>query len=99
MNTLPTNAARNLTGWKTSSEPASAVPTSTGATAAGSGRLGKRSRSLGELPEVRLAALDVGVPPLLGLLAHVEEQVGVVSQLLETGEPVVGRVEAGLEQA
>src|SRR4051794_7441913 len=120
MNTLPIRAAANLSGWKTSCEPASAVPTRTGATAAGkvrgraatshsrvvltrSTRLGRvrtrislrRStrlgrvrtkislRSLRELPEVRGAFLLVGVPALLRLLALVEEEIGVVGQLLE----------------
>src|SRR3954470_5935174 len=120
MNTLPISAAANLRGWNTSSEPASAVPTSTGATAAGnvrgraatshsravlkrSTRLGRVrmrvSRSLRELPEVRGALLLVGVPALLGLLAGVEQEVGVVGQLLQAGEPVLGSVEARLHQA
>src|SRR3954462_7315415 len=105
MNTLPIRAAANLSGWKTSCEPASAVPTRTGATAAGkvrgraatshsrvvltrSTRLGRvrtkiSLRSLRELPEVRGAFLLVGVPALLRLLALVEEEIGVVGQLLE----------------
>ena len=38
MKTLPTSAAQNASGRNTSSAPASAVPTSTGAIAAGSVR-------------------------------------------------------------
>ena len=52
-----------------------------------------------ELREVRLALLEVGVAPLLRLLAHVEEQVGVVGELLDPGEPVLVGVEAGFQQA
>src|SRR5215212_2649823 len=77
-----------------------AVPTSTGTTAAGrvrgraprtqrfmvAERLVRPSRSAGELREVRAALLDVGVAALLALLAHVEEQVGVVGQLLDAGQ-------------
>src|SRR5437879_2533212 len=37
----------------------------------------------GEAREVRLALLDIGVPPLLRLLAHVVEQGGVARQLLD----------------
>src|SRR6186997_3443355 len=104
MNTLPISAATNGSARKTSSEPASAVPTSTGAIAAGSvrGRAAmsqirsgtarptpvtvRWSRAAGELREVGLASLHVGVPPLLGFIGHVEEEVRVVGQLLETGK-------------
>src|SRR5579884_1354774 len=76
MNTLPSSAATIRRGWKTCSEPASAVPTSTGATATGSvrgraavthsrsglrARRGCGSRTLWELGEIGLALLDVGV--------------------------------------
>src|SRR5436305_8159939 len=56
-----------------------------------------RSRTLREPAEVRLALLHVRVPPLLGLLAHVEEEIGVVRELLDAGEAVLGGVEAGLQ--
>src|ERR1700757_1766219 len=117
MKSAPRSAARKRSGWKTCSKPANAVPTSTGATAAGSVRgreainqiriplivasvvaTALHSGPAGELGEVRTALLQVGVAPLLGLLAHVEEEVGVVGQLLDAGEPVLVGVEAGLEQ-
>src|SRR5690606_31671737 len=57
------------------------------------------SRALGELVEVGLALLHVGVAALLRLLGLVEEQRGVAGQLLEPGQAVVGGVEGGLEHA
>src|ERR1700745_875236 len=118
MNIAPMSAATKRSGWNTPKNPASAVPTSTGAIAAGSvriraaisqmrtplGRVADRvavitSRPAGELREVRLALLEVGVTPLLGLLAHVEEQVRVVRQLLDPGQSVLVGVEARLEHA
>src|SRR5918993_2768851 len=92
---------------------AAAVPTSTGTTAAGrvrgraprtqrfmaGGGTGRPSWPTGELRVVRRPLLDVGVAALLALLAHVEEQVGVVGQLLDAGHAVLVGVEAGLEQA
>src|SRR6266550_1801373 len=93
MNSAPISAAANATGWKRSSTAPSDVPTSTGATEAGSVRTRaamshtrapprsgapRGSGPAGELAEVGLALLDVGVAPLLGLGRHVEEQVGVV---------------------
>src|SRR5437763_12272584 len=122
MNIAPTSAAKNLSGGNTWPKPASAVPTSTGATDAGSvltlaaisqmrtplgARAGAavvivcspaRSRPARELGEVRPALLEVGVAALLGLLRHVEEEVRVMGQLLEAGEPVLVGVEAGLQQ-
>src|SRR3712207_3910723 len=109
MKMLPTSAAAKRSGRNSPSLPASAVPTSTGATAAGSVRgraatsqslsvLG-RSGALRELAEVRLALLAVGVASLLRLLRPVEEEVGVVRELLDAGEPVLGRVEARLQEA
>src|SRR5215216_6105479 len=93
----------------TTPPPAAAVPTSTGTTAAGSVRgraprtqrfttsllRARASRPTGEPREVGRALLDVGVAPLLALLAHVEEEVGVVGQLLDAGQPVLAGVEAG----
>ena len=52
----------------------------------------------GELAEVRRPLLAVGVASLLGLLAAVEEEVGVVGELLDTRQAILGRVEAGLQQ-
>src|SRR5215207_1191573 len=88
-----------------------AVPTSTGTTAAGSvrGRAPRTQRFMApapwgrswtsrELREVGGPLLDVGVAALLALLAHVEEEVGVVGQLLDAGHAVLVGVEAGLEQ-
>src|SRR5918998_4780658 len=90
---------------------AAAVPTSTGTTAAGRvrGRAPRTQRFTApapsgrswpprELREVGRPLLDVGVAALLSLLAHVEEEVGVVGQLLDAGQAVLGGVEAGFEQ-
>src|SRR5437764_11988739 len=108
MTTLPMRAQAKRGGMNVPSVPASAVPTSTGATAAGSVRgraatsqslSGVRSGALREPGEGGLALLDVWVTTLLGLLRHVEEEVGVVGELLDAGEPVLRGVEAGLEQA
>src|SRR3954468_8605175 len=83
---------------------AAAVPTRTGAIAAGSVR-GRaaisqilKSGPLRVLGEVRAASLLVGVAALLALLRHVEEQRRVVGELLDSREAVLGRVEARLEQ-
>src|ERR1700759_426638 len=118
MNRAPSSAARKRSGWNTCSNPANAVPTSTGATAAGSVRgreainqiriplifaaaagpaITLTSRPPWELGEVRAALLQVGVAPFPGLLAHVEQEVGVVGELLDPGHPVLVGVEAGLE--
>src|SRR3954462_8918844 len=104
----PISAHAKRSGLNTSSEPARAVPTSTGATAAGSvrgreatsqSRSGlKRSRALGELAEVGSALLAVGVTALLRLFGCVEEEVGVVGELLDAGQAVLGSVEAGLQE-
>src|SRR5436190_16740244 len=104
MKIAPISAAMNRRGWKTCWKPARAVPTSTGATAAGSVRtraainqirtpLGLvrareaaiSSRPSRELREIRLAFLDVCPAAFLGLLAHVEEEVRVVGELLDPG--------------
>src|SRR4051794_3410213 len=87
---------------------AAAVPTRTGAIAAGSVR-GRAAisqilmlgplRPLWVLGEVRAASLLEGIAALLALLAHVEEERRVVGELLDPGEAVLGRVEARLEQA
>src|SRR6201995_5384419 len=117
MKIAPTSAATKRRGWKTCCQPASAVPTSTGAIAAGRVRmraaisqirtpLGACAlvvviglRPVGELREVGFALLEVGVAALLCLLAHVEEQVRVVGQLLDACQAVLVGVEARLEQA
>src|ERR671932_2954854 len=104
----PISAHAKRSGLNVPSVPARAVPTSTGATAAGSVRgraatsqsftvLG-RSGALRELAEVRLALLAVGVASLLRLLRSVEEEVRVVRELLDAGEAVLGRVEARLQE-
>src|SRR4051812_18868042 len=95
----PISAHTNRSGLNTPSVPASAVPTSTGATAAGSVRGREatsqsrsgltRSRTLGELAEVRLALLAVGVTALLRLLGRVEQEVGVVRELLDARQPIL----------
>src|SRR5215207_2347644 len=103
----PISAHTKRSGLKTSSDAASAVPTSTGATAAGSVRgraavtqsfSGLALRPLRELAEVGLALLLVGVTALLGLLRLVEEEVRVVRELLDAGDAVLVGVEARLEQ-
>src|ERR1700739_1141618 len=112
MNRAPSSAARKRSEWTTCSTPANAVPTSPGATAAGSVRgreainqiriplifaagaaITLTSRPPRELGEVRAALLQVGVAPFLGLLAHVEQEVGVVGELLDPGHPVLVGVE------
>src|SRR4051794_41170268 len=105
----PISAHAKRSGLNTPSEPASAVPTSTGATAAGSVRAREatsqsrsgpgRLWSLGELAEVGSALLAVGVTALLRLFGCVEEEVGVVGELLDAGQAVLRSVEAGLEEA
>src|SRR4051812_45565168 len=115
----PISAQAKRSGLKTSSLPARAVPTSTGATAAGRvrgreatshrrsglrrhppppGPRSPRLRSLGELAEVGSALLAVGVTALLSLLGCVEEEVGVVGELLDAGQAVLGSVEACLQE-
>src|SRR3954468_23171520 len=104
----PISAHAKRSGLKVPSVPASAVPTSTGATAAGSvrGRAATaqraegptRSGALRELAEVGLALLAVGVASLLRLLRCVEEEVRVVRELLDAGQAILGRVEARLQQ-
>src|SRR4051812_12458010 len=105
----PISAHTKRSGLKVPSVPASDVPTRTGATAAGSvrGRAATthrrsaptRSGPLRELAEVGLALLAVGVASLLRLLRCVEEEVGVVGELLDAGEAVLGGVEARLQEA
>src|SRR4051794_40648503 len=115
----PISAATKRSGLNVPSWPASAVPTSTGATAAGSvrGRAatshsrsapptsgprpapGPRSGPLRELSQGGLALLGVGSASLLRLLRAIEEEVGVVRELLDPGQPVLGGVEARLQQA
>src|SRR3954454_20476391 len=105
----PISAQAKRSGLKVPSVCASAVPTSTGATAAGSGRgraatshrrsARPRSGPLRERCEVGLALLGVGSASLLRLFGPVEEEVGVVRELLNAGQSVLGRVEAGLQEA
>src|SRR4051812_10546293 len=102
----PRRAAAKASGRKSASTAPSDVPTRTGATDAGSVRaraaMIQMRTVLGparELREVGLALLDVGVTPFLGLGRHVEEEVGVVRELLQAGESVLVGVEARLEQA
>src|SRR5436190_13276747 len=107
MKMLPISAAMKApTRMSLTLSTAAAVPTSTGAIAAGSVRgraainqsLIVASGSPRVLAEVGLAALRVGVAALLALLRHVEEQRRVVGELLKAGEPVLVRVEARLQQ-
>src|SRR4051794_34249602 len=115
MKMLPSSATMKppTRGRSPLSYTAAEVPTSTGAIAAGRVRTraaitqirsglmspAPASRALRGLAEVRLAALLVGVAPLLALLGHVEEKRRVVGELLEAGDAVLVGVEAGLEQA
>src|SRR5271154_2992900 len=107
MNTAPSSAATNASGWKCPAPSASEVPTSTGAIAAG--RVRTRAAitqmrsaltlgSLGEAREVGRAPLLVCVASLLCLFAFVEEKVRVVGQLLDPRQPVLGGVEARLQE-
>src|ERR1700712_4616263 len=108
MKTEPISAQAKRSGLNTSSLPASAVPTSTGATAAGrvrgrdatsQSRSGLTvSRALRELAEVGLALLAIGIASLLRLLRGVEGEVRVVGELLDPGQPVLGGVEACLQE-
>src|SRR6187399_179853 len=105
----PTRAATNAPQRMSSTcSTAAVVPTRTGAIAAGrvrglaaisQMRGFKISRTLGELREVRALAALPGVAALLALLGHVEEQRRIVGELLEAGDPVLGCVEARLQQA
>src|SRR4051794_4712662 len=106
MKIAPSSAATKPPTRRSTSVIASAVPTRTGAMAAGSVRgraamsqirTGPALRSPRELREVGAALLDVGVAALLGLVAHVEEQRRVAGELLDAGEPVVGGVERRLQ--
>src|ERR687896_3253 len=65
---------------------------------AASRRASPRSRPLRKLAEVWASLRLVGLAPLLRLLAGVEEEVGVVGELLEAGHAVLGGVEARLEE-
>src|SRR5437764_4012118 len=107
MNTAPSSAATKARAWKWLAPSASDVPTSTGATAAG--RVRRRAAitqmrtaptlsPLGKAGEVRRALLAVGVASLLCLLACVKEEVGVMRELLDAAQAVLGGVEAGLQQ-
>src|SRR3954462_1588078 len=62
-------------------------------------RGGRGSRTLREFAEVGAALLAVRVAALLRLLRPVEQEVRVVRQLLQPGQPVLVGVEARLEQA
>src|SRR5689334_15342108 len=109
MNSAPSSVAMKVRTLKVPSVAASAVPTSTGATAAGSVRgraaisqmrngLMGASRALRELREVGLALGLVRLAAFLRLVAGVEEEVGVVRELLDAAEPVLLGVEAGLQE-
>src|SRR6185436_41410 len=109
MKIAPSRAAMNPPIRRSTSVMPSAVPTRTGAMAAGSVRgraamsqmrtpaTSLRLRPPRELREVGPALLDVRVAALLGLVAHVEEQRRVARELLHAGEAVLGRVEGRLE--
>src|SRR5829696_7046083 len=106
MKMLPISASMNAPTRRRSPccSIAAAVPTSTGAIAAGSVR-GRAaiSQILNSGPlrifgEVRRASLLVGVAALLTLLGHVEEQGRVVGELLDAGQAVLDGVEARLQQ-
>src|SRR5450755_1975838 len=108
MNTAPSSAAANDSGWKSPSPSASEVPTSTGATAAGSVRtraaITQMRTALTRLGsprkpgEVWLALVSVCIAALLRLLAPIEQEVRVVGELLNPAESVLGGIEARLQQ-
>src|ERR1700730_12798243 len=108
MKTAPSSAATNASGWKCPAPSASEVPTSTGATAAGSVRTRPATTQMrtatpplgasGKAREARRPLFPVCVPSLLSLLASVEQEVGVVRQLLDARQAVLGRDEARLAQ-
>src|SRR6202142_4408229 len=96
------------------SAPATAVPTSTGTTAAGrvrglapaiqsravvTLRAAPPSRAAREPCEIGGAFFDIGVAALLALFGHVEKHRRVALELLDAGEAVVGGVEPGLQHA
>src|SRR5258705_3945914 len=117
MQSAPKSAARAGAGRKKPSRAATALPTSTGTTAAA--RVGMRSEGtkararLGAVPlierastmlgkptepaEVGLPPLEIGVPPFLGLLAHVEEQGGIPGQFLQSRLAITVRVQRRLQ--
>src|SRR4029077_6806030 len=106
MKTDPISAATKAQGRRRSPwcSIAAAVPTSTGAIAAGNVR-GRaaisqilKSGPLRVFGEVRAASLLIGVAALLALLRHIEEQSRVVGELLNAGQAVLGGVEARLEE-
>src|SRR5580698_7808658 len=104
MKIAPSSAAANASARKRPAPRASEVPTRTGATAAGSvrtraamiqirtalarGWTATMSGPLGKAREVGPALLDVGIAALVRLRALVEEQVGVVRELLDAGQSV-----------
>src|SRR2546430_8012900 len=108
MSIAPSSASTNASASKWPAPRASAVPTSTGATEAGSVRTRAAITQMrtallglgtpGKAGEVRLALLLVGVAALLGLRAFVEEQVRVVCELLDARQAVLGGVEARLQK-
>src|SRR3954451_22313510 len=99
----PTSAQTNASGRNVPSPIASDVPTSTGATAAGSvrGRAAtsqsfsglkaeaRSSRTARELVELRAPLLPVRVAAFLRFLRPVEEEVRVVRELLDSRESVL----------
>src|SRR5712691_9088367 len=58
-----------------------------------------RSWALGKLGEVGLSLLHVRVATFLRLVTHVVEERRVTGELLDAGQAVVDRVEAGLQHA
>src|SRR5690349_23215632 len=98
------NARHQMNPCPSVSPTAHAEPTSTGTTAAGSVRgrapathwlnVATRSGPPRKRREVGLALRLVRLAPFLGLIRGVEEEVGVVRQLLDAREPVFVRMEA-----
>src|ERR1700724_3661125 len=79
MKIAPARAARNRKGWNTCANPASAVPTSTGATAAGRvlevGRAALRGlvRHVKEQVRIVRELLDAGETVLVGVEARLQQ--------------------------
>jgi len=88
----------------------SKTPTTTGTPAAGSVRgraarttaetaRGHRSWTLRKLREVWLSPFEVRVTTFLSFFRHIKQHGGVARKLLNAGQPILGRVEAGLQHA
>src|SRR4051794_35940303 len=86
--------------WRARFPPARAQPPQAACAAAPPpARASVGSRAPGELVELRAALLAISLAALLRFLGGVEQKVRVVGQLLDAGQAVLVRVEAGLHEA